>query len=123
MPVPERLDWPAAGGVPEVFTTAHDALFTQARPARPASGCSSTAAPAGVGTAAIQLGVAAGARVDRDRAQRGAARRGRGARRDACIAPEGFDEHGPFDVILELVGAHEPRRQPAGARDRRAGSR
>src|SRR6187200_2484181 len=29
-PVPEALDWPAAGGVPEVFTTAHDALFTQA---------------------------------------------------------------------------------------------
>src|SRR5215207_5010648 len=30
MPVPEELDWDAAGGVPEVFTTAHDALFTQA---------------------------------------------------------------------------------------------
>src|SRR4051794_11777281 len=30
MPVPDALDWPRAGGVPEVFTTAHDALFTQA---------------------------------------------------------------------------------------------
>src|ERR671912_1266613 len=30
MPVPEELDWPAAGGFPEVFTTAHDALFSQA---------------------------------------------------------------------------------------------
>src|ERR671920_1258796 len=30
MPVPEQLDWPAAGGLPEVFTTAHDALFSQA---------------------------------------------------------------------------------------------
>src|SRR4051795_13248146 len=30
MPVPDALDWPEAGGVPEVFTTAHDALFTQA---------------------------------------------------------------------------------------------
>src|SRR5919202_2108811 len=30
MPVPDELDWEAAGGVPEVFTTAHDALFTQA---------------------------------------------------------------------------------------------
>src|SRR4051794_21211253 len=29
MPVPESLDWPAAGGLPEVFTTAHDAIFTQ----------------------------------------------------------------------------------------------
>ena len=32
MPVPEALDWPAAGGAPEVFITAHDALFTQAQP-------------------------------------------------------------------------------------------
>src|SRR5918911_4441111 len=31
MPGPASLDWPAAGGTPEVFTTAHDALFTQAR--------------------------------------------------------------------------------------------
>ena len=31
LPVPEALDWPAAGGFVEVFATAHDALFTQAR--------------------------------------------------------------------------------------------
>ncbi|MGH2904536.1 MAG: alcohol dehydrogenase catalytic domain-containing protein, partial [Solirubrobacteraceae bacterium] len=30
MPVPDALDWPAAGGLPEVFTTAHDAVFVQA---------------------------------------------------------------------------------------------
>src|SRR3954449_3020904 len=30
MPVPDALDWPSAGGVPEVFTTAHDAVFTRA---------------------------------------------------------------------------------------------
>src|SRR5580698_8037023 len=30
MRVPDGLDWPAAGGLPEVFTTAHDALFTRA---------------------------------------------------------------------------------------------
>src|SRR5437763_13058350 len=30
MAVPSNLDWPEAGGLPEVFTTAHDALFTQA---------------------------------------------------------------------------------------------
>ncbi len=30
-PVPDALSWPAAGGVPEVFTTAHDALFTQSQ--------------------------------------------------------------------------------------------
>src|SRR5262245_14840522 len=26
MPVPDGIDWPAAGGFPEVFTTAHDAI-------------------------------------------------------------------------------------------------
>ena len=30
MPVPEELSWTEAGGMPEVFTTAHDAVFTQA---------------------------------------------------------------------------------------------
>jgi NADPH:quinone reductase-like Zn-dependent oxidoreductase len=29
MPVPDGLGWVEAGGFPEVFTTAHDALFTQ----------------------------------------------------------------------------------------------
>src|SRR5688500_16111623 len=29
LPVPESVEWPQAGGFPEVFTTAHDALFTQ----------------------------------------------------------------------------------------------
>ena len=27
-----------------------------------------------------------------------------------AIEPEGFTDHGPFDVILELVGGAEPRR-------------
>ena len=31
------------------------------------------------------------------------------------IAPEGFEEHGPFDVILELVGAPNLAREPRGA--------
>src|SRR5438270_6762148 len=29
--VPDRVSWSEAGGFPEVFTTAHDALFTQCR--------------------------------------------------------------------------------------------
>src|SRR5438105_8176507 len=29
MPVPELVEWPQAGGTPEVFTTANDAIFTQ----------------------------------------------------------------------------------------------
>src|SRR5438552_3277873 len=31
MPVPKELEWAAAGGFPEVFSTAYDALFTQCR--------------------------------------------------------------------------------------------
>src|ERR1700746_914793 len=30
MPVPESLSWVEAGGLPEVFTTAHDAIVAQA---------------------------------------------------------------------------------------------
>lgn len=58
--VPDNLDWAEAAAIPEVFMTAHDALFTQ---------CGLTtgehvlihAAGSGVGTAAIQLVKAAGA--------------------------------------------------------------
>src|SRR5436190_178133 len=58
----------------------------------------------GVGTAAVQLGHAAGARVTatvrNEELRPGVAELGADV-----IAPEGFDERGPFDVILELVGA------------------
>jgi NADPH:quinone reductase len=103
MPVPGALDWAQAGGVAETFTTAHDAIFTQAA-LRPGERLLVHGGAGGVGTAAVQLGRAAGARVSttvRDEAARAAvAELGADA-----IAPEGFAEHGPFDVILELVGA------------------
>jgi putative PIG3 family NAD(P)H quinone oxidoreductase len=103
MPVPAPVDWSAAGGLPEVFVTAHDALFTQAE-LRPGEHLLVHGAAGGVGTAAIQLARAAGARVTgtvRHEELRGAVTE-LGAE---AIAPEGFAEHGPFDVILELVGA------------------
>jgi putative PIG3 family NAD(P)H quinone oxidoreductase len=102
-PVPESLDWPAAGGLPEVFTTAHDAVFTQAG-LQPGERLLVHGGAGGVGTAAIQLGRAAGAAVI-------ATVRNEGLRHAVeelgatVIAPEGFAEHGPFDVVLELVGA------------------
>ncbi len=65
MPVPERLDWPQAGGDPEVFTTAHDALFTQAG-LELGERLLVHGGAGGVGTAAIQLGRAAGRARDRD---------------------------------------------------------
>jgi NADPH2:quinone reductase len=103
MPAPERLEWPHAGGLPEVFTTAHDALFTQAE-LRPGEHLLVHGAAGGVGTAAVQIGRVAGARVTATvrREELRPQVEQLGAR---AVAPEGFVEHGPYDVILELVGA------------------
>jgi putative PIG3 family NAD(P)H quinone oxidoreductase len=103
MPVPDELEMIHAGATPEVFTTAHDALFTQAG-LKFGEHLLVHGGAGGVGTAAIQIARAAGARVtatvrNRDHheavAELGA----------IVVAPDGFAEHGPFDVILELVGA------------------
>lgn len=103
MPLPGALDWPEAGGLPEVFTTAHDAIFTQGE-LRSGEHLLVHGGAGGVGTAAIQLARAAGARVTAT--VRNEELRGQVAALGAeAIAPEGFSEHGPFDVILELVGA------------------
>ncbi|HET8980365.1 MAG TPA: NAD(P)H-quinone oxidoreductase [Solirubrobacteraceae bacterium] len=103
MPVPDALSWAEAGGVPEVFTTAHDAVFTQAG-LTVGERLLVHGAAGGVGTAAIQLGRAAGARVTAT-VRNPDVRDGVAALGATVIAPEGFVEHGPFDVILELVGA------------------
>lgn len=58
--VPERLSWEEAAAVPEVFVTAHDALFTRGRLALGES-VLIHAVGSGVGTAALQLARAAGA--------------------------------------------------------------
>lgn len=103
MLVPDALDWIAAGGLPEVFTTAHDALCTQAE-LRPGERLLVHGGAGGVGTAAIQLaraiGASATATVRREELREQVAALGA-----EVIAPEGFAERGPFDVILELVGA------------------
>jgi NADPH:quinone reductase len=103
MPIPDELDWEAAGGVPEGFTTAHDALFTQAQLVVGERLLVSGGA-GGVGLAAVQLATMAGARVtatvrDAD------LRRGVEALGVRALPPDEFDGHGPYDVILELVGA------------------
>jgi len=103
MPVPKTLHWPQAGGLPEVFTTAHDAIFTQAG-LRPGERLLVHGGAGGVGTAAIQLARAAGAGVTAT-VRREELRDQVAALGAEVIAPEGFAEHGPFDVILELVGA------------------
>jgi len=58
--IPDNLDFVQAAGVPEVFMTAHDALFTQAG-LQMGERVLIHAAGSGVGTAAIQLAHATGA--------------------------------------------------------------
>ncbi len=58
--IPSSLSWTQAAAVPEVFITAHDALYTQAQLALGES-VLIHAAGSGVGTAAIQLARAGGA--------------------------------------------------------------
>lgn len=60
--IPSNLGWAEAAAVPEVFITAHDALFTQAG-LEMGERLLVHAAGSGVGTAAIQLAHVAGATV------------------------------------------------------------
>src|SRR3954467_9137638 len=115
MPVPDGLNWAEAGGVPEVFTTAHDAVFTQAA-LKMGERLLVHGAAGGVGTAAGPLapparahptptgrrpGAHAPARARRPEAREAVTNLGA----DEVIEPDGFEERGPFDVVLELVGA------------------
>jgi NADPH:quinone reductase-like Zn-dependent oxidoreductase len=102
IPVPDSVSWEQAGGFPENYTTAHDALFTQCGLAMGERVCVHGAA-GGVGTAAIELAIAAGCQVvatvrNEDLHPAVAAL---GA---TVVAPKGFGDAGPFDVVLELVG-------------------
>jgi NADPH2:quinone reductase len=103
MPVPEELSWNEAGGTPEVFTTAHDGVFTQAG-LQAGERLLVHGGAGGVGCAAIQLGHAIGARVTAT-VRNPDLREPVSAMGAMVIDPEGHAEHGPFDVILELVGA------------------
>ncbi|HEY1443450.1 MAG TPA: zinc-binding dehydrogenase [Acidimicrobiales bacterium] len=101
--VPDGLDWPEAGGFCEAFATAYDALFTQAG-LQMGERVLVSGAAGGVGTAGVQLAAAAGARVTatvRNPDHHDAVRE-LGA--DVVIEPGQEGDHGPYDVVLELVG-------------------
>jgi NADPH2:quinone reductase len=101
--VPEALPWPEAGGFPEIFWTAYDALFTQAGLSAGERVLVSGAA-GGVGTAGVQLAAATGASVVAT--VRDAARRAEVRALGALVMEPGQEaDHGPYDVVLELVGA------------------
>jgi putative PIG3 family NAD(P)H quinone oxidoreductase len=108
--VPQELELVEAGGVPEVFITAHDALVTLAA-LKSGERVLVHAAGSGVGTAAVQIAVALGCEVigtartasKLDRALALGMTKGIlvGTRPDAdAIAVEA----GPCHVIIDLVG-------------------
>ena len=108
--VPERLEEREAAAVPEAFITAHDAARSQAG-LTPGEMLLVHGAAGGVGTAAIQIGLATGARVlGVVRSARAAEAVGElGARpiEESDLvsgAQEATDGRG-VDVVLELVGA------------------
>ncbi len=104
LPVPTGLDLADAGGVPEALVTAHDALVDQAG-LRAGDRLLVTGAAGGVGTMAVQLARGIGATVVASvRGQeRHDALRALGA--DEVVTPEQQGDAGPWDVVLELVGA------------------
>jgi NADPH:quinone reductase-like Zn-dependent oxidoreductase len=112
--VPERLDLVEAGGVPEVFVTAHDAMLTQAG-LHPGERVLIHAVASGVGTAALQLAACMGATVvgtsrNKDKLDR-AVELGlhhavlAGPDLDpAGLAQAVVEAAGPADVVIDLVG-------------------
>ena len=104
MAMPSQLTWAEAGGFPEAFTTAHDALITQCGLLTGERVCIHGAA-GGVGMAGVQIAASLGATVvgtvrsPELRAQLEALAPG-----VVAVDPGEFGSKGPFDVILELVG-------------------
>ena len=102
--VPDTVSFEEAGGFPEAFSTAYDALFTQCGLAI-GDRVLVTAAAGGVGTAGVQLAVATGATTVAS--VRSAELRHKVAALGvaAAVGPDEALALGPFDVVLELVGA------------------
>jgi putative PIG3 family NAD(P)H quinone oxidoreductase len=103
--VPERLGEEEAAAVPEAFVTAHDAIRSQAGLAMGET-LLVHGAGGGVGSAAVQIGLAAGARVV------GVVRNDAAAEAVAGLGAEVIREQefpaavaATVDVLLELVGA------------------
>jgi NADPH:quinone reductase-like Zn-dependent oxidoreductase len=101
--IPPTMAWTEAGGFPEAFSTAYDALFTQAG-LQMGERVLVSGAAGGVGTAGVQLAVEAGAHVTAT--VRNPERRNDVAALGAhVVIPPGDEvESGPYDVVLELVG-------------------
>ncbi|HEV3268738.1 MAG TPA: zinc-binding dehydrogenase [Acidimicrobiales bacterium] len=102
--VPEHVSWGEAGGFPEAFTTAYDALVTQGH-LNAGDRVLVSGAAGGVGSAGVQIAHALGAEViaaTRNDEHHGALR-ALGANETITLDDVGSLE--PVDVVLELVGA------------------
>lgn len=101
--VPSTMDPVAAGAFMEAAATAYDALLLQA-----GLGLGEkvlvTGAAGGVGVAAVQIAALAGAEVVASTRHETLAERLVGLGADRAAQPDGVAGHGPYDVIVELVG-------------------
>jgi len=101
MAVPDNIGFVEAGGFPEAFMTAFDALFDQCGLAA-GERLLVLGAAGGVGTAAVQLGVFAGADVVAS--VRAPGLRERVAKLGATVVAPGEEaELAPYDVVVQLV--------------------
>jgi putative PIG3 family NAD(P)H quinone oxidoreductase len=99
VPIPDGLEERDAAGVPEAFVTAHDAVRTQAG-LSPGEVLLVHGAAGGVGTAAVQIGVAVGARV------LGTVRSPRSAALVQELGGEPVDDDGFAEAVLERTDGH-----------------
>jgi NADPH:quinone reductase-like Zn-dependent oxidoreductase len=102
--VPDHVSWVQAGGFPEAFTTAHDALVTQGHLGA-GERVLISGATGGVGVAAVQIAHALGAHVIAVTRTNEHHERLRECGADETVTLDALGTVGRVDVILELVGA------------------
>jgi NADPH:quinone reductase len=119
-PVPDGLAWEEAAGFPEAFSTAWDALVTQAA-VRAGDRVLVSGAAGGVGTAMVQVAAVSGAHTV------ASVRRPELHDRVKALAPDGRVDvvtpdqeatQAPYDVIVELVGGEDCLQRVALLRSR-----
>jgi len=104
-PIPDQLDMAVAGGAPEAFITAHDALVTRAE-LRPGERVLIHGVGGGVGTAAVQVALALGATTVGTSRTEDKLRRARefGLDQGVVASDNMADEIGEVDVVIDLIG-------------------
>ncbi|MCG3753121.1 zinc-binding dehydrogenase [Amycolatopsis sp. Poz14] len=107
LPIPDSVDDVHAAGFPEAFSTAWDGLVDQAD-VRPGDRVLITGAAGGVGTAMLQVAALAGADVVASVRRPETHAAVQALVPDATVVtPEQEEEHGPYDIVVELVGGKD----------------